>query len=111
MGDVIDKLPVDDTLAYTQKDVAFLNRFFDTGIAKPHSSSSSSPPRDGNAPSVLVAMMLSALFFVFIHPSGPARYIFPVEFRPIGLTILFGIAVSVCMHLHYRWRVARQNAL
>lgn len=93
MGDLIEKLSVDETLDYSQKDVSLLKNFFDTTI----STKKSEEPDKKDKNVYLFVAMIALLFFICSHPSGPSKYI-PEKYRTFGSTIIFSIILFIYIY-------------
>ena len=93
MGDLIEKLPVDDTLDYSQQDVTNLKRFFDTSISTKKEKSKKS---DKNV--YMFVGLITLLFFICSHPSGPGRF-FPDQYKLTGTSLIF--AISIFLYLYF----------
>lgn len=96
MGDLIEKLSVDDTLDYSQKDVSLLKNFFDTTISTSTSAKKSQEPEKNV---YLFIGMITLLFFICSHPSGPSKFI-PEKYRTFGSTILFSIVLFIYIYFN-----------
>ena len=93
MGDAIDKLPLDDTLDYSQRDITNLKKFFDTTVSKKEDQ-----PKDGKNVYMFVGLV-TMLFFICSHPSGPSRMM-PEKYRMVGSGILFGIVLFLYLYFN-----------
>lgn len=96
MGDVIEKLPMDETLDYSPKDVNTLKRFFDTTVQK------SEPEKEGGGGSgskniYMFIAMIVLLFFICSHPSSIGRYL-PENYRMVGTSLVFGASLFVYLY-------------
>lgn len=95
MGDVIEKLPLDETLDYSQKDVSNLKRFFDTTVSKKEEVKDGGGSRNV----YMFVGLITLLFFICNHPSGPSRFI-PENYRLVGSSLVFGIILTL-LYLYF----------
>lgn len=95
MGDLIEKLSVDDTLDYSQKDISLLKNFFDTTI----STKKNKEPEKKDKNVYLFVGMITFLFFICSHPNGPSTFI-PEKYRTFGSTILFSIILFIYIYFN-----------
>jgi hypothetical protein len=95
MGDLIEKLSVDDTLDYSQKDVSLLKNFFDTSII----TKKSPEPEKKDKNVYLFIAMITLLFFICSHPSGPSKFL-PDKYKTLGSTILFSIILFIYIYFN-----------
>ena len=93
MGEAIDKLPLDETLDYSQRDVSNLKRFFDTTVSKKEITE-----EKGRNVYMFVGL-ITLLYFICNHPSGPSRFL-PEKYRLIGSSILFGIILFLYLYFN-----------
>lgn len=93
MGDSIDKLPLDETLDYSQRDLHNLKRFFDTTVSKKE------VVEEKSRNVYMFVGLITLLFFICNHPSGPSRF-FPDKYRLIGSSILFGIVLFIYLYFN-----------
>lgn len=96
MGDVIDKLPLDDTLDYSQKDVSNLKRFFDTTVSKKEVGSHSG---DSGKSVYMFVGLVTLLYFICSHPMGPSR-ILPEKYRLFGSSVIFGAVLFLYLYFN-----------
>jgi len=92
MGDLIEKLPVDDTLDYSQQDVTNLKRFFGTSISTKKEEKS-----EKNV--YMFVGLVTLLFFICSHPSGPSRFM-PDQYKLMGTSVLFGILIFLYLYFN-----------
>ena len=95
MGDAIDKLPLDETLDYSQRDVSNLKRFFDTTVSKKEQTIDG---KSGKNVYMFVGL-ITLLYFICNHPSGPSRFL-PEKYRLIGSSVLFGIVLFLYLYFN-----------
>jgi hypothetical protein len=93
MGDAIDKLPLDEILDYSQRDVSNLKRFFDTTVSKKEVT------EEKSRNVYMFVGLITLLYFICNHPSGPSRF-FPERYRLIGSSILFGIILFLYLYFN-----------
>lgn len=93
MGDAIDKLPLDEILDYSQRDVSNLKRFFDTTVSKKEVTE-----EKGRNVYMFVGL-ITLLYFICNHPSGPSRFL-PEKYRLIGSSVLFGIVLFLYLYFN-----------
>ncbi len=96
MGDVIEKLPLDETLDYSQKDVSNLKRFFDTTVSKKEDVKDGS---SGGRNIYMFVGLITLLFFICNHPSGPSKFI-PEHYRLIGSSLIFGVILTLYLYFN-----------
>ena len=97
MGDTIEKLPIDDALDYSQKDVSNLVKFFNTTVKK-QQPLQQQPPQQENNIYMFIGMMI-LLFFICSHPNGLGRFI-PEQYRIYGTSIFFGIILFIYLYFN-----------
>lgn len=85
MGDLIEKLPVDEVLDYSQQDITNLKRFFDTSISKKNGNDTQ---KDKNV--YMFVGLITLLFFICSHPSGITKFL-PETYKLVGSSVIFGI--------------------
>lgn len=97
MGDAIDKLPVDDTLEYTQKDVMYLKKFFDTTVQRSNPATTTSKCTTTLAFVAIVTLM----YLLFSHPSGPIKF-WPTRYQSVGGCVMFATSLGIYAYISSR---------
>lgn len=92
MGDLIEKLPVDEVLDYSQQDITNLKKFFDTTISKKNKEQ-----KYNNV--YMFVGLVTLLFFICSHPSGLNKFI-PEKYRLIGSSIVFGLLLFLYLYFN-----------
>lgn len=91
MGDVIEKLPLDETLDYSQRDVSNLRRFFDTSVSKKEEK--------GGKNVYMFVGLITLLYFICSHPSGVNKFI-PEKYRMIASSLIFGTILFLYLYFN-----------
>lgn len=99
MGDLIQKLPVDETLKLSVKDKNVIKTFFGVEDLPAAANVSTTTPSAYNYWFHLLkfSLIFTLLFYICSHPASLGKYV-PESWRTVGTACMFFIGVLLYMY-------------
>lgn len=101
MGDVINKLPIDDKLEITPTDKSNLLKFFNADIAQWSASATTTTMgsnRDALFAMTKFVLLLTLLYYICSHPASVGRFVEHPTYKLLLQTLMFGLVLCIYMY-------------